>query len=104
MNSPNCPSCRTDRYLKITEFTRGYSEDASIRTAQGTIPKTRKVEPVAQFFCQKCGYFNGHTVPADWVAPQDPDISELKEQGIYFSEPGMKHERMSDGSWRIAFG
>jgi hypothetical protein len=103
MNTPNCPKCSTDQYLKITDFTRGYNEDTSIRTGQGTIPRTRRVDPVAQFFCQKCGYFNGHTVPADWEPTKDPDVSELKGQGIYFSQPGMKHERMADGSWRMTF-
>lgn len=102
METPNCRHCGTDKYLKITEYTEGYIEDDSRRTAQGIIPRTRRVEPVAQYFCQKCGYFNGHTVPADWKPTPDPDITELQDAGVYFTGPRTKHERMENGVWRVS--
>lgn len=98
---PNCSSCGTDKYLKFENYTPGYTNRQEFRTGQGSVTKENWVDPVASFFCQKCGTFNGHTVPNDWQPPADPDISDLISAGQYYSAPGRKNSRTADGGWVI---
>lgn len=98
---PTCARCRTAEYLKIEKFEPGYFNERTFRTAQSTINKKEWVGPVASFFCQKCGSFNGHTVPDGWAPFADPDISKLKESGTYYSAPGRKNVRNSNGAWTM---
>lgn len=48
---------------------------------------------MANYFCQKCGYSAGHTVPDDWKPKEAPTVAELEELRAYYTEPGVKRER-----------
>lgn len=98
---PNCSSCGTAKYLKIEKFIPGYMNRQVFRTGQGSVTKENWVGPEASYFCQKCGTFKGHTVPDNWKPQNDPDITDLKYTGLYYSAPGVKHTRTADGGWVV---
>lgn len=100
METPSCQRCHTDKYLRILSYVEGYTEQVPFRTGHGTIYKTRTTAPEAQFFCQSCGAFNGHSVPESWVPPEETSVpSELAERGDFWSDPHTHWTRQEDGGW-----
>lgn len=71
MNLPRCPKCRTDEHLRYLHFQPSSVDVLTFGTHGGhTIEKHIPKKPVVEYECSKCGYFNGHSVPDDWVPPE----------------------------------
>ncbi|WP_327062775.1 hypothetical protein OG312_10485 [Kocuria rhizophila] len=88
MNTPTCPTCGTDRYLRYLKFTPAntYVRDFGVTT------RTVTDDPVSEFFCRKCDYFNGYSVPAEWEQPDETvsDQDILRDFGAVYMEHGRR--------------
>lgn len=105
MAIPTCTGCGTDRYLKYLDFQPATTEELRLPAAGG-ITRSRRVEPVVQFFCRKCGYFNGYSVDFDWTPPTEDPVSEreLRSLGSYWEAPNKKVTVTNDGGTITTFG
>lgn len=99
MNTPSCRSCGTDAYIRILKYTPGYVDTMEFPVGPGrTVTKHSDVGPVAEYFCQKCGSFNGHTVPEGWEPKPDPSERELAKLGSWTEADGRRVTIRDDGS------
>ncbi len=86
--APTCQTCNTDDYLHYSKYTPARIERTTMRTAQGSIPRTERIDPVVYFTCMKCGLRNGHSVDESWVLPtSSPRV-----------QPDRPYYQMDDGS------
>lgn len=88
MDVPTCPICGTDRYLRYIDFTpaQTYVRDFGVTT------RTMTDNPVSKYFCRKCNYFNGHSVPMEWEQPDETvsDQEILRDFGAVYMERGRR--------------
>lgn len=105
MTVPTCPSCKTDKYLKYTNFEPATTEVLRLPVAGG-VTRHRQVNPKVDFFCRKCGYSNGYTVEADWTPPTADTVTpqELRALGAYWSAPHQKVTHTEGGGTVITYG
>ena len=99
MNTPSCRSCNTDKYLRFTNFEPGRVNVQHHRTAQGTIRKERPVSPEVEYFCGRCGSFDGISVDMGWEPPttQMTDDEIMSECGQYAPSRGTITRRTPGG-------
>jgi hypothetical protein len=104
MTTPICPTCRTDKYLKYTDFQPATTEEIRLPVAGG-ITRSRDVAPVVQFFCRKCGYSNGYSVDVDWTPPADTVTDDdLRALVTYWEAPHRSVTVTEGGGTAIRFG
>lgn len=102
METPTCPSCRTDKYLRYLHFQPGYSHVLDL----GVTQRNQWQGPETQFYCRKCNYFNGHTVPDGWEPPNETitDQEILAEVGHVYANQGQKTTRQPNGTPMRTYG
>lgn len=94
MQTPTCPTCGSDKFLKVIDHQPGYTKLIYFRTAQGTISQPETVAPTVEYLCQGCGYFNGHSVDADWTPPREMSEQEvLAEREVVYPRRGWSKDR-----------
>lgn len=99
MDTPECATCGTDKYLRITSFEEAYDDDLAFPMGNGdVVHHSQHHAPVVQFLCRKCGYRNGYSVPDDWrPGPETVTDDEIrKEFGSVVYRLGMR--KMKDDS------
>lgn len=104
MDEPSCSACGP-KYVRITKFTRGRVDRIPFPTHQGTIYKARTTNPVAEFYCRKCGRSNGHSVREDWEpAPEiQTDEEILNELGAVWLTARQRKVRQPGGGIVIEY-
>lgn len=64
-NLPSCRSCHTDEHLEYSNYVPATTRTVSRGRTTKHIPQLPEVD----WRCQKCGLFDGRSVPVDWRPP-----------------------------------